>query len=274
MRGFIITIVSISLIAILVVFSTVLHNSYLSMERVLLVPQPLAYPSFLFSTVAGDVHEIAGPELVQSYSNTSLRIWIADTLPNENFTSALSAYQEFLEDEVANATNSRISANFSRLRPENMSFAIDERYNYTIESGDMIFTAPGGTGATEYNVVVTTDGRRDTITWFGFNSSGDMNVSVTYTDLNGTVIESGTVHSDVVNKILVSYEGGHNLQVTLGNVKGEDGSLRIEPAGVNSTFRFSVRLPPINESQRKGYSYDADLDYSQGRVGKISKIGK
>jgi hypothetical protein len=274
MRGFIITIVSISLIAILVVFSTVLHNSYLSMERVLLLPQPLTYTAFLFANVADNVHDIAGPELVQTPSNTSLRIWISDTLPNGNFSSDLSDYESFLEGELANSTNSVISANFSRLRPENMTFTINELYTYTIEAGDMIFTAPGGTQATEYDIVVTTDGVRDIITWFTFNSSGDMNVTITYTDLNGTEIASGTVYSNIVNRLLVTYEGGHKIEVTVGSVKGESGSLWIEPDGVNSTYRFYVDLPPINESEKKGYSYDADLDYNQGKIGKSTKIGK
>lgn len=273
MRGFIITIVSISLIAILVVFSTVLHNSYLAMERVLSLPQPLMYTSFLFGNIADDVHSIVGPEYAQDITNVSLRIYVSDSLPKENFTQELADYEGFIEGELANATNSNISADFSGLAPDNMTMRLDGRYDYTIRDGDMSFRAPGGTGASAYDLTVTTNGLRDAITWFPFNDSGDMNVTVTYTDLNGTITRSGAVHSWMVNSFHADYAGGHNLHVTLGNVLGESGSLRIEPAGVECRYRFHADLPPLNESDRIGFSYGATLSYSQGDIGKISRIG-
>jgi hypothetical protein len=101
-----------------------------------------------------------------------------------------------------------------------------------------------------------------------------MNVSVTYTDLNGTLTRSGTVHSWAVNRLHVDYSGGHNMDVTFGNALGEPGSLRIEPSGIECRYRFNAELPPLNESDRKGYVYSATLDYAQGDMGKSSQIGK
>jgi hypothetical protein len=206
--------------------------------------------------------------------NDSYWVSISDTLPNSNFSSKLSAYESFLEGDIADETNSQIDANFSLLRPENLTVFINEDYVYSSQGDTAVFGKAGGTGASSYDITISTDGVRQNLSGLVFNSSGDMNVSITYTDRNGSVAMSGAVFSDDPNKLVADYFAGKRLEVTIGQVLGQSGSLRIEETNVSTSFRFFATLPPIDETKRMGYRYDATMDYVQGDVRITRDLGK
>ncbi|MHA2069815.1 MAG: hypothetical protein ACXABY_36080 [Candidatus Thorarchaeota archaeon] len=105
MKGFMITIVSVSLIMLLVVLSSMLYDSYLSMERALIEPRGLSYGAFLFDDVAENVEFIVGTDIMLTQTNASTVVRIKDELPKENFSSTLLKFEEFLEDEVERGCN-------------------------------------------------------------------------------------------------------------------------------------------------------------------------
>jgi hypothetical protein len=275
MKGFVITLISTSLILVLVTLSASIYDSYRSMERDLIQPQSLTYAASLFDDVAGDVNDLAGLEIKLTQTNTSTGLFISDTVPKPNYTANLTAYESFLESTYANQTHAYIDVNFS-----NMSNALDleinEDYRYTndIADGDMLFTSSGGTGATAYFVNITVDEYRANLTLPDFNSSGDINLTLMYVDLNGTRTDSGKVFSHKADRLDVEFDGGGSLQLDIGPAAGNRGSLSLETDNVTAQVSWYVILPPIDGDKKFGYEYDATMEYVQGKVSMSRNIGK
>jgi hypothetical protein len=275
MKGFAITLVSLSLIMLLVVFAGSLRNNYLSMERALLKPQPLIYASFIFESVAQDVNSIAGPEMEVLHSNDSRTIYLADTLPGANLSDILSEYENYLEGEFANKTHAAIDANLTNLSSGKVSVLIDEKYIYERDSPneEALFSATGDTEALSYSINIAIDKERQNLTLFNFTESGDLNVSLIYTDLNGTISESGKLLSSDFNRMEVIFADGGSFYLDIGRKSGSDGSLWMRVDNATAIFEFDALLPPIESSEKKGFTYDATLDYVQGDIHLSRLIG-
>jgi hypothetical protein len=277
MKGFVISLISVSLISLLVAFSSSLHNEYLAMERALSQPQPLAYAAFMFDRVAYDVNAIAGPNISIIENSSGLGIFVADTVPKDNYTGRLSAYENFIESAAfSNATHAAIDGNFSNMSFGVLTLLIDQDYTYTNDPGgsDMLFTSAGGTNATYYEINVTVLQNTENVTHFNFNSSGDLNLTLHYTDLNTTLTESGTVFSDQANSFKITYASGGTLNITVGQKSGNPGSLYIKAQNVNASTSWFAALPRPKETKKLGYSYNATLSYIQGGIAKTARIGK
>ncbi len=275
MRGFVITLAVTGIIALLVALSSALYNSHLSMERALAEPQPLMYAAFLFDDVAGDINEIAGPGLSVNQSNASVSITVRDTVPNTDFSSELGDYETFLEGTIANQTNSVIDANLSNLTSGRCAMTINGIYEYENDplASTMTFTSQGGTGASQYTINITVEEERTNYTSFPFGS-GDINVTVMYTDENGTVNENGVLSSSSTNSMMVEYAGGGSLDVKLGTVSGNDGSLEVGSDSIIADVVWTAELPALPIGIRTGYEYDGTLQYTQGKISLSRRIGR
>jgi len=277
-RGFVITLASLGLIMLLVAFSSTLHNNYLSLERALLEPRPLLYAAFIFDSVAQDLNTIAGPQINITQTNSSTRILIADTVPNENFSSQLASYESFIETILANETHSTIRANFSNMSAGMLRLSINGNYNYTNNQtgAEMLFISDGtgGTNATVYEIFVSIIKTRASVQNFVFDPGGDLNISITYTDLNGTGTASGKILSNQANNFVLTYDDGSRFTLLVGRTGSSNGALRINTQNLTANISFTVTLPAINETKKTGYEYDAVLEYVQGKVKKSGKIAK
>lgn len=280
MRGFVITIVSVSLIILLIALSMSLRNAYLGIERVLAEPLPLTYAAFILDDVACELSVLVGPQMSFNERNNSLGVTVTDTLHAYNHFADIRAYEAFLEGEVAGRTRSSISANFSNMSDASNMTAevkvlINGKYRYTNNhaGSEAFFTRDGGTNATSYEINFTVGGIRTNVTNMAFNSSGTMNVTIRYTDYSGTGIESGKVFPDVPNAFRVDYENG-SVIVTVGLGSGNKGSLRMEAEGVEANTTWTAMLPRLDAGSKRGYEYDASISYVQGRVAKNCRIGK
>ncbi|MBU0532414.1 hypothetical protein KKB44_02880 [Candidatus Micrarchaeota archaeon] len=267
-KGFVITIATVALITLLVMLATALHNSYLNMERALLEPQPLMYAAFLSDSIANDVNSIVGPEISFVETNTSMIITIEDIIPKENVSGELSNYENFVD---AMMTNAQLDLNFSNM---SSTMIINEDYYYETEEEAMLFTSSPATDAIEYQINVSVFGTRTNYTGFAFNESGDLNVSLRYTDLSGTITESGAIFSNQLNRFEVYYGNESFVYIDVGDVGGGDGSLQITTQNAGASFRWNVMLPLPEEDNRIGYQYDATVDYVQDNIRLTRMIGK
>jgi hypothetical protein len=107
-----------------------------------------------------------------------------------------------------------------------------------------------------------------------FNESGTINVTIEYTDLNGTTVEEGSVFPDRTNTMRVEYIGGSSMTITIGTINGESGSLSMESTGIRAETAWTVVLPQVNATKKTGYEYDAMINYTQGPVNIFRRIGK
>jgi hypothetical protein len=270
MKGFVITLISIVLIATLVTFSITLHNAHLKMERALKAPQPLMYAGSMFDDVAVDINEIVGPELSIYERNDSLGIAISDSLPKENYSEDLLEYEAHLEGRIANETNSFIDVNLSSIAS---GVKIAETYDYQNDD-DIYFSAPGGTGATSYEINVTVHEHPVNISSFAFNPWGDLEIILRYDDMNGTRVESGRVFSHVLNRFEVGYGAGRNVEIEVGRISGRNGALGVDAVDTAADVSFLAWLPEADEEDMIGYAYDATMYYEQGNIIMERRIGK
>jgi hypothetical protein len=276
MKGFVITILSVSLILIVIVLSMSLRNFQLSTERALIEPLPLIYSAFLLDDVAYEFNSIVGPQIRFDERNDSTRVTLTDSINGDNHSSEINAYSTFLASEVAARTASNITANFTNLSSGMIRLFIDEDYVYTNNhtSNESLFTRANGTNATSYDINITITAVRTNITHMAFNDNGTMNVTIRYIDLNGTGTEQGRVFPNQGNTLTLFYVGGGSVTLTIGPESGNSGSLKINTVGIGADTAWSVVLPPLNATKKMGYEYDATIDYIQGNVEKRCRIGK
>jgi hypothetical protein len=276
MRGFVITILSISFMVLIVMLAFSLRNAYLATERSLLEPLPLLYSAFLLDDLAFELNSLLGPGISLNQTNASTVVSIRDTLHTYNHSADILGYESFVEGEVAERTASSISANFSNMTGGTMRMFINGDYEYVNDEGGTRarFFRDGGSGAKSYDINITVYSLRENVTHMQFNESGTLNVTIRYTDLNGTQVESGRVFPGQDNHFAVSYPNGTSIAITTGLYGGNPGSLVISASGTWAEASFTAVLPPLNATRKLGYEYDATIDYAQGPVSVSRRIGK
>jgi hypothetical protein len=276
MRGFVITISSVSLILILILLAMSLRNAQLSTERALMEPLPLTYAAFLVDDVAYEFNSLVGPGIGFLEANDSMEVTVMDSLHDHNHSGEISSYEAFLKGEVADRTASSISTNFTNITGGMMRLFINEDYVYTNNHTDneSLFTREGGTNASSYEIQFIITAVRANVTHMEFDENGTMNVTIRYTDLNGTSLEEGSIFPDRPNSFRVDYGGGGSILVMIGPEGGNDGSLRMKASGIAAETEWTAVLPPLDATKKMGYEYDASIDYVQGKVAKHCRIGK
>ncbi|MFH1521027.1 MAG: hypothetical protein ABID61_05260 [Candidatus Micrarchaeota archaeon] len=276
MKGFVITILSVSLIMILIMLAISFRNVQLSTERVIIEPLPLIYAAFLQDDIGYEFNSIVGPQLDFDEKNDSMIITVNDQLRDYNYSAEISAYERFLIGEVASRTASNISTNFTNLTDGTIKLFINEDYIYTNNhsKNESVFTRNEGTGATSYDINVIITAIRENVTHMEFNDSGTLNVTISYTDLNGTVIEEGKLFPDQSNTLKIDYVGSKSMTIKIGPEDGNDGSLTMKSTGITANVAWTVVLPPLDANKKFGYEYDGYVQYIQGPVSLVRRIGK
>ncbi|MCI0503679.1 hypothetical protein L0Y65_03120 [Candidatus Micrarchaeota archaeon] len=275
MRGFVLSIISLLFLAFLFTLATTLHDHYLRMERSLLLPQPLSYAAYSIGSAAVSLNSIVGPGISIDADNETLELSIADRIPMENVSEKVSEYASFLEGGLSDQTHASISANLSGVSGGSYGLHINRRYVYTNGlDGDMLFRAESGpTNASSYTIYVSVARERENVTHFNFTESGDVNVTLIYADLNGTIHEEGRVSSDSVSRFQVSYAGGGTLEVGCGRASASAGSLWMQAHNVTAETGWQAILPPPGEGDRVGYEYDAAMIYRINGASVSRRIG-
>jgi hypothetical protein len=280
-KGFIISIIAVSLVLLLIMFVIIMHNTYLSSERAVKEPQPLVYSRFFFNDVFMDVKKIVGPNIEMDKQNNSIVIIISDTLPKSNFLHDLDEYKAFLENNFSSDINANISVDFSTIEDGTLELFFVNRYlyanNYTGDN-DVLFVAIGNdskTNASAYEIDLTTPLYRESIQDFQWDQNGDINVTIRYSDLNGTWESNGTLNSSVANTFLITFISNETryVKVVVGKKDGREGVLWIKENNAPVKFSFSVKLHKQNSSDAFVYYYNAMLNYSQGKIRKSTMIG-
>ncbi len=242
----------------------------------LLEPLPLIYSAFTIDAISSEFNSLIGPQISITQGNTSTQISVKDMLHGYNHSGEISSFGAFISGEAASRSASSISANFTNLTEGNILVFINEDYEYLNNHNlnESVFTREGGTDAYSYEINITTNGVRVNSTPMEFDPGGTLNVTIRHSDLNGTIVEEGAIFPGGSHSLRVYYEGGGVLEVEVGPYAGNPGSFEIESTGVGSVVSWSAVLPPINETKKLGYEYDATIEYAQGNAAKRCRIGK
>jgi hypothetical protein len=183
-----------------------------------------------------------------------------------------------VENYVADSSHSDISLNFTNISDGTIRAFINEDYIYTNNHviPEIIFTSENDMGTTSYEINFSITKIRTNMTHFVSDPGGDIEVVIYYTDLNSSEVETATLNSDEDNVLTINYQDESTIEIAIGEHDGSDGSLRISSSTYNTVaiVQFAAVLPPINESKKLGYAYDGTIEYVQGDIMKVGRVGK
>lgn len=279
MKGFIFSIIAISFMLLLIFLAVTMSNEYWETERVVAKPQPLSYATATLSNIGKQFADIVLPSGSVAPRNTSVIIRITDSTPRSGIGSKLNPLKSFVEGDLADSIHADISVNISNVN--NGSLQLKLLDNFVFENGmngsrEVMFrpvTNDSSTGATEYWLNFSINEYRNTVNEFGWDAGGDVNVTVLYTDKNGTVEISGSLDPDEANTLRITY--GENeteeIDVNIGRVQLNgnqyDGALWMNMSNSTSaTFAFAVELPLQPSNASNLMVFPIPMNYSQGGV--------
>jgi hypothetical protein len=277
MKGFILSIAAVTLILLLVLLFTNLNDLARDIDRSLEEPRPLSHSANVVASIGYEIAKIAGPNIRIREQNNSIILLFNDSFPKSAFQSQLASYVDFVERNLSQVVHATIDINESNLTDSQLEISIMDNYLYenNYSKNTVLFgsaNSSAGTDASAYIINITTVQYRFSVQPFSFGS-GDMNVTVKYSDLNGTVSENGLLQSAAQNKMIINYYYGNassQLEITLGKTGNRTGALYVE--GVNATVAFSVQatLPIQNASVPVSYKYGALINYAQSNINKTT----
>ena len=276
-KGFIASIIAMSLVAILVLLWIQLQVAALEFESTITSSQPIIYPRYYFDNVFNDVRSIAGPSTLSLVeTNTSFSIVIGEKLPKANFTGQLDTYKNFLEATFSATAHANFSANFSNLTDGTYELSIGNlqfSLNYTNQSANSLSFGPAnssGINITRYDINVTVSKYRASRTQFVDNPAGDLNITLIYSDLNGTVAETKLLNSNAVSSSRVTYTDGSFVDINIGS-PAKKALFYVADNAASPAFVFVATLS-LNESVDLRPGYLALLNYTQSSVSRIALV--
>jgi hypothetical protein len=157
-----------------------------------------------------------------------------------------------------------------------------DNFQYVNENATVVFHPKinnTSTDATNYWINISVNEIRNTVNDFSFGGSG-LNITLRYTDQNGTEETSGEVNPLAQNKFWITY--GENetrrIDITVGNIQPGnntwDGSLMIEMTNATSDFSFDVELPHQNSTTQNRILLPLEMSYTQGSISKTMNASR
>ncbi len=276
MRAFVLTLITVSLMSLLVLTWISFQESAVRFEGNSLRPQSLAFSRIVFEAVFDELHRIAGPDFSTSPTNTTVMVFFNDTLPKPNITAELDLLDNFIEANYSRRIHANLSLDLTNLTDNSVDFILSGHYvhrtNSSTGASTVEFYSLNGaqSGVTRYDINVTTLLVRQSVTSFSWDPTGDINVSLTYSDSNGSVTLTGLLRNGTTNTFSILYANNQTTNVTIGALGTKRGALLIgDTAG--TAYSLAVHLP-FNMSQHLTYGYEASLNYTQGVISKYGRV--
>ncbi len=278
MKGFFVSLVTITMILIIFFLWSSTTRASIDFDLNVYESYSSATPGFLADDIWFDVNKIVGPSmnLTKGVEDNFTRIYIGDFLPKSNFTSRLQSYKDFVEERMLNQTNANISLDFSSLTDGNLEVTLMDNYTYlndylsSEENTVLFYKNDEDTDVYEYYINITTPQSRESVDDFNWNPSGSINVTLVYSDNNGTTTTSGRLRPNIANEFEIEYENGGEIEITIGR-NFNDGEFVMRTQNVSTTFNLVAVLDPQSSL---GMEYNATLNYSSQNVRKDSLIGR
>ena len=272
-KGFISTIIAVSLAIILIVLWLALRQAAINFERNVTEAQPISFAGYYFDNVFEEVRGIIGPAALSiEENNTTFRVLVSDTMSKANFSNTLNTYKNYLETNFSSRIHANVSLNTSNITDGTYELMIDRfqySFNYTNSSSNsIIFSAINGSaGITNYNVNISVSKTRLSRTAFVNNPAGDINVTLTYTDISGTVTETRTLVSNTLATSNITYTDNSTVSINVGSA-ANPGQLQIIDNSASPVFTFVASFPLNNATRLLPY-YNSLLNYTQGDITRV-----
>ncbi|QLJ52760.1 MAG: hypothetical protein Sv326_0585 [Candidatus Fermentimicrarchaeum limneticum] len=261
-RGFVITISTILLLMVILLFSQANQNRMREEQRAVMEAHLIDSAAYFFDDAAEDFRSMLGPAVEISRNSSESNITFRDRLPRGGGDGLLlSNYGEFVAD-YSNKTNSAVSLNSSNLENGRLIvFSNGLRYDRNSTSV-RFYSSSGGTNATAYELSIFSNAYRKGENISSLSKTGSVRLTIHYSDLSGNRDVSGAFDPNAETVYSVNYTDSPEsaLLVRVGS-SGSPGSVGVEQNGsvqtdmnVTATGGWSCALD---------YAYDVNMSYRQ-----------
>jgi len=283
MRAFVFSIIAVSFMMLLILMAAATSRGYAEMERSFIEPQAVGYSSAILDYVGRQFVLILLPEAVIEDGNGSITVRIADRVPRQDVSDALNELRSFIAINLSQLTHANISANTPLVNGSYIEVLAADRFSYKngINNERKFFfgRVPGSTGVRDYQLNISVEDYRSAEMPFTWDPAGDVNVTVYYTDYNGTDLARGTLRSNSSNHFSLSYGNGSTLDLTVGriNLDGSwcDGAILMNVTNsTEAAFTLAAELPSQPSDSVSLFVFPVQLTYSQDGIYKAANVSR
>ncbi len=283
-KGFVLSLVAVLFVMLLVLMAATMANEYAESQRVEAAPVPNSFASASLDNVGRLTADLLLPSASVAEDDSGATVSVSDALPRQVSQAQLSGLQYYAEGELADSQHANITVNTSQV--ENGSLDLRIMDNFALQSTinnspAMVFRSMANgssTNATGYNVTIYVDDYDSSITEFTNDPSGTVNATLSYSDRNGTVVDTVSLNPSAANYFFINYMSGGYADIVIGRVSQNgsnyNGALSISLTNETAAYSFSARLPAQPPSESSLIVFPVQMTYAQDGVQKTANASR
>jgi hypothetical protein len=282
-KGFVFSLIAVLFMMLLILMAATMADEYAENERVEALPVPNSFAAASLDNVGTLAADLLLPNASVTDTDNGTTIWVSDTLPRQVNQTQLSGLQSYAQGQLAYSQHAVITMDTSQVLNNSLSLLMmdDFMFQSTLNnSPTMVFRSLGNgssTNATSYNITISVADNRSSVSGFTF-PGGTLNVTLAYTDNNGTVVTGGSLNPSALNHFSINYASGVRADIYIGmvsqNGSSYNGALMMDLGNdiTNETaaYSFSAQLPPQPSSSHDVMVFPVQMTYTQGDVEKTA----
>ena len=281
-KGFVISLSTILIFSIVLLFAVFYESLVQRNNSFVLESFETQKAGFAADDIASDLNRLLGTGIRASHDKNALQLSFSDSLPAKISKTELGNLENFIDSNFARQINSNIDVNFDMLLDGNteiiFSNGLRYDYNYGTVNSVMFYAPYKDTNAARYDINITVNAASIDSSAWAWNSNGDINVNLSFTDQNSglSVAYSGKLDSSIENTYQWNYSAvsGDSFYIKIGELGEHEKALRIIEAITNSDARAEINVNAVLPlpSHEIEWHYNADYNYSQNDVNLNRKI--
>ena len=274
-KGLVLSLSTILITMVLVLMALFYASSVQKNETNLLQSFFVEKAGFVGDDIDSDVDKILGTE-VDVNRGSLTQIIFNDKMPSDINKLQLINYNSFVNQTYSGQQNADIDLHLDNLidGKTELVFSNGLQYDYSYSSDPIINIYKAGTnsGVITYEINITiNDSSTDATPWIWEDGTGDINVNLNFVDQNilNEVHHSGKLDSTITNTYTWNYSPtpGDSFSITLGEIDSNSDALRLSESIDDSGSQAAIVITAtLADDSDISWSYDADLNYSQGEV--------
>ncbi len=277
-KGFVFSLIAISFLLLLVLLAATMSSEFWENERVSAAPVPNSFAAASVDRMGAATADLLLPVSSVTNGADGASFYVSDNLPRQADPSQLQTLKEYAENEYAAALHASISVNTTKVANNSLEARVLDNYVFQStlnNSREMAFRSAENatsTGATQYAVGLYVNDYREYVDEFDYSGSG-INVTVRYSDRNGTEETTGFLDPDSGNTMTIHYTSG-SAEISIGSMEQGGllyyGALAIALDNEKASYSFTAQLPEQPPGAGSVVEFPVRIEYVQDGVRKTA----